>query len=622
MNESRKDKKSSMVEQDNLILTVIKTDVNLSRLPFFSLNRRGLKTELVREWIFAETRKHENVELVWRIMATPQYGYPSPFAKKVHRAVEYLLTQNGFPVPEYIVFSFCEIEDILELPHSGKTYKKIYNALESIVTTSIQSIGTYCYLADGGKHSINETFHLYNEVTLVGKELPNGTIADRNRIYFSRWYLKAINSGYIKPLDFPYWNHLNRAIARRLYEYLSIMSFATKCKPYSIEYQRLCELLPITPQRYFSLAERILSPSHKELIKTGFLRKVTWRKSKTDPKKWIIVYYFGPRAKSELQRGFKDDTYRPAILAVETAEITEIEELIESEEEQEVKPKRKRKQAEEEKELSPIAQELINRGITKSVAIDFAYSFPEEYIQEKIDMHDIRKATGEIWTNAAGWLREAITRDYKLSEEQQKKQEQLQKQQAGQEALSKIEAQAREIQEQRLKEALADFPSSEEWVEECVMQSINVREMTIKSIGGEPFSEEEIKELYNRFRTQIPKTDEEKKEWLISSSDKLALSAIIEELDACRDGARTSRWFIRDGLSSRAPRVSSRSTRGEEQQQNQLEESTETANRGDISRRDILTENPANEQVLFNSVGEVLTEIAKQQAEFEVQEEE
>ena len=104
--------------------------------------------------------------------------------------------------------------------------------------------------------------------------------------------------------------------------------------------------------------------------------------------------------------------------------------------------------------------------------------------------------------------------------------------------------------------------------------------------------------MYNRFREQIPKTDEEKKEWLISSSNKYTLSAIIKELDACD------------------------STRGEEQQQNQLEESTETANRGDISRRDILTENPANEQVLFNSVGEVLTEIERQQDEFEVQEEE
>jgi hypothetical protein len=65
-------------------------------------------------------------------------------------------------------------------------------------------------------------------------------------------------------------------------------------------------------------------------MKTGFLKKVVWRKSKTDPKKWIIVYHFGARAKSELKRGFKDDTYRPAILAVEIADIEEIEELIES----------------------------------------------------------------------------------------------------------------------------------------------------------------------------------------------------------------------------------------------------------------------------------------------------
>ena len=77
-------------------------------------------------------------------------------------------------------------------------------------------------------------------------------------------------------------------------------------------------------------AKYCLEKAHQELLKTGFLKKVRWRKSKTDPKKWIIIYYFGARAKSELQRGFKDDTY-PATLAVETADIEEIEEIIESE---------------------------------------------------------------------------------------------------------------------------------------------------------------------------------------------------------------------------------------------------------------------------------------------------
>lgn len=45
--------------QANLLLTVINTDVNLSRLPIFALTRKGLKTKLVREWIFAETRKRK-----------------------------------------------------------------------------------------------------------------------------------------------------------------------------------------------------------------------------------------------------------------------------------------------------------------------------------------------------------------------------------------------------------------------------------------------------------------------------------------------------------------------------------------------------------------------------------
>ena len=586
MNETRKGKESSIVKQDDLLLTVIKTDVNLSRLPLFAVTRQGLKTKLEREWAFVETRGNERVELIWRVMAIPRYGYPSPFDKKVHRAVEYLLTQNGFPVPEYLEFSFCEIEYILGLPHSGKIYNDIRNALESIATVSIQSEGTFCYLENGTRQFIYKTFHLYDQVVLAGQRLPCGMIADRNRIDFNKYYLQSLNSGYIKPLDFPYWNSLRSDIARRLYEYLSFISFATKCGPFSIEYHKLCNQLPSTPQRYLSLAQRCLKTAHQELIKTGFLKKVVWRKSKTDPKKWILIYHFGMRAKSELKRGFKDDTYRPAILAVETADIEEIEELIESEYEViEKKAKSKRKQAKEEETLSPIAQELFNRGITKSVAIDFAESFPEEHIKEKIEMHDYKKETGEIIQNAAGWLREAIVRDYQLSEEQLKKQAQLEKKQAQQKEQRTLEEKAKEIQEQRIKEALKDFPSDEQWVRERVAERVKMREMTIEAIGGEHFSSEEISAMYDDFEAQIPKTDEEKRGWLISSSNKYALSTIISELR-------------------------------QEQQKSQQVESRKSGKIGEESK------DTANEQVLANSIEDVLGEVARQRAEFEVEQKE
>jgi hypothetical protein len=562
----------SVVEQDGPLLSVIKTNVNLSRLPFFALSRQGLKDELNKEWRFSKVRDNKRCELLWRVIATPFYGYPSPFAQRIHRAIEYILTQNGFPVQEYIDFSFYEIVDIMGLKESGRTYEKIRYALMSITTTTIESQGTFCYLEDGEKRFIDEAFHLYDNVIFAGRQLPDGTRADRNRIYFNKWYLKSLNSLYIKPLDFPYWNSLKSDIARRLYEYLRFISFATRCKPFKIGYYRLCEFLPLKPQKYFSDAQRQMRAAHKELMNTGFLKKVAWRKSKTDPKKWIITYYFGLRAKSEHKRGFNDDTYRPALLAVETADISEIEEIIEQEEEkeQEIKSKRK-KHTKEEETPKPFAQELINRGITKSVAIDFAESFSDLHILEKIQMHDYKKETGELTTNAAGWLREAIVHDYKPSEQQLKKQAQLQKKQAQQQEQRTLEEKAKQIQEQRLLEALSYFPEEEQWVRERVVEHVNVRETTIKAFGGEQFTQEEIEEMYLRFKAESPKTLEEKRAWLISHDSKYSLSSIISELKA-------------------------------EQQKSQTEASASTTN---------------ELQFPLNSIEDVLTEVARQQAFFE-----
>jgi len=64
---------------------------------------------------------------------------------------------------------------------------------------------------------------------------------------------------------------------------------------------------------------------------------------------------------------------------------------------------------------------------------------------------------------------------------------------------------------------LADFPSDEQWVRERVGERLKVREMTRKAVGGEQFSKEEIEEMYLSFKAQIPKTDEEKRAWLISN---------------------------------------------------------------------------------------------------------
>ena len=507
-------------EQDNLPLSVIKIDVNLSRLPFFALHCQRLKDELEKEWRFSEIRDGKRLDLLWRVMAIPRYGYPGFFAKKVHRAIEYLLTKKGFPVPEHLDFSFHEIEEVLELEHSGRVYNDIKQAIMSITFAGIESRGTFCYLENGEKKYVHDTFHFYERAVFTGEKLPDGTMTDKNRIYFSDWYLKSLNSLYIKPLDFKYWKSLRSSVAGRLYEYISYTSFATKCRPFSIKYHRLCELLPITPQPYFSKAKYCLKGPHKELIQTGFLKRVIWRESKTESKEWVVVYHFGERAKQELQRGFQDDRDYPDILAVETAEVLpEIEEELQE----------KSKPAQEAKELPHLAFELHERGITKSTAINLTRLFPEEYIEEKIKMFDYLRKTRShlISRNPAGWLRSAIEEDYELEEFEEKL-----KIHEAEERRKALEHRAIEVIDKRIEEAIDNFPDRDKWVEKKVDEVIRIRNEMIKNMPSKrPYTEEEISKMRQEFSQGYPLSFEERRDWLFHQPE-YRVDAIVKELQA------------------------------------------------------------------------------------------
>jgi hypothetical protein len=62
------------------------------------------------------------------------------------------------------------------------------------------------------------------------------------------------------------------------------------------------------------------------------------------------------------------------------------------------------------------------------------------------------------------------------------------------------------------------------------MEHIKVREMTIESVGGEQFTKAEIEEMYAKYQSQVPKTDDEKRAWLASNYSEYSLNAIIETL--------------------------------------------------------------------------------------------
>jgi len=376
----------------------IKTEVNFARLPFFALSRKELKNKVKTEYRDVVERNNEKLEVLWKVTANAEYGYPTPFDKKVSKAVEYVINEGGLPIENPIGFSVYKIAELIGLKpsqkgyYSGAVYKSIKESLVRIVGAMIESQGTF--YAKGRKKWISDVFHLYDRVVFRGEELPDGGVADTNYLFLSSWYLESLNSFYIKPLDFDYYRSLRSSLAGRLYEFLSVQFYGLKGRPYQIDYYRLCKLLPLVPQEYFSLAKQTLSGAHEELKRTKFLSKVLWEKvSGRNDQKWTITYYPGPRARKEIERLPMEEQLELELPGPDNKEETD-------------------------DQTRKYAEELKARGVSDSVAADLAEKYPDR-ITEKLKMGDLLSKKGKI-DDLAAWLVKAIKDDYQPPQEVRK----------------------------------------------------------------------------------------------------------------------------------------------------------------------------------------------------------
>lgn len=284
----------------------INSEVNLLVLPFFALFTKGLKKKLETEYRDIVTRGDQKIEILWSVSANPKYGYPGLFDREVHKAIEQIITEIlrkkrkvENPIPLGSLYNLCKRRGIKKF--GGKEYNKIKKALQRIIFTGIESKGTF--YSKGRKEWIEDNFHLYERIVFKGETLPNGEIADTNYLFLGSWYLQNLNSFYIKPIDYNYLQSLKNKIASRLYEILGVKFYGLRNKREDFicyRYSKLCQLLPITPQKYISLAKQQLDPSHKELQYTGFLFDYDWNEN--TGKDWHIYYWPGERAKKEMRK--------------------------------------------------------------------------------------------------------------------------------------------------------------------------------------------------------------------------------------------------------------------------------------------------------------------------------
>ena len=284
---------------------MIKSETNFLVFPFFALNRKNLSKKLEIEYRDIDKKGDPKKEIVWNVSANPKYGYPGPFDREVHKAIEQIISEIlkeekkiKNPIP-FSIYDLCNRMGITSA--GGNNYQRIKKALERIRMTGIKSEGAFYH--KGKKEWISSVFGLYDGVIFRGEQLEDGSITEINLLYLGNIYLQNLNSRYTKPINYTYWRSLESKIASRLYEILGVKFYGVRNKKgcsICYKYDTLCQLLPLTPYRYFSAAKWQLNSAHDELKDTGFISNYEW--SENGRKNWLISYWPGERAKEEIRR--------------------------------------------------------------------------------------------------------------------------------------------------------------------------------------------------------------------------------------------------------------------------------------------------------------------------------
>ncbi len=369
---------------------IIKPEVNLLIFPFFALERKDkrLKTEY-REIV---KRREQTKEAVWNVSANPEYGYPGPFSREVHKAIEQITSEIlrekrkiENPIP-FSIYNLCKRMGI----KGGGNYQQIKKALEEIQATVIKSEGAFYH--KGKKKWISAVFGLYDGVIFRGEQLEDGSIAEINLLYLGDIYLQSLNSHNIKSIDYTYWQSLKSKIASRLYEILGVKFYGARNRKEEFiryKYSTLCQLLPVTPYRFISDAKRQLNSGNNELKDTGFISKYNW--SENSKKDWLIYYWPGERAKEEIRR------VKIRIVDFQTEEYLS-------------GPKERLKQFS--KEQNALIDKLVEINISRITAEDLITNYEQQLIEKWIEAIHYAKAEDK-----AAYLVKAIRENWRVPEE-------------------------------------------------------------------------------------------------------------------------------------------------------------------------------------------------------------
>ena len=290
--------KSNETPESVLFITpdYIRAEVVLENIGYFTPSSKRIKHILTKEKITGQRTNPDGTKTALKvvIIGTGKYGLPITSDLDYYRALlkmlDEIVDRDGL-LPQPITIPIKKL-----IRYTGKAY----NARESrevkdwIRRNRFTGVQGFVYQADKGDYVEIAEEPLFPKYRLRGERMEDGEIAEINHVWLAPWFVSNYLRGYIRPVDFAFYQRLRKPIAKSLSPLLETGWYASNGKAYAKSYRDLCHEFLLRQEPYLTHIKKQLDPSHRELQNEHFLEKWDYRRAanQTD---YIITWWPGPK---------------------------------------------------------------------------------------------------------------------------------------------------------------------------------------------------------------------------------------------------------------------------------------------------------------------------------------
>jgi hypothetical protein len=271
----------------------VRMEKNIAGFGFFTPSSKRIKNvpKIIR---FTQTVDGSRVEAQVKISGNVEYGMPITADQDKYLAFQKIIERckrEKGTVENPVTFTTAELLALLGTSKNGNRYREVEEWLKVMNATFIESEGAIWL--NGKKRFASDSFVIFQRVRRAGQELEDGSIADRNYVWLSDWYLENLNAHYLLPIEFETYKLLKNNISKALIPLLQVWLYASReVGSFEKRYSELCQILNIREYQHRSKIKEKLAPSLDELAAQGYLK--TWEIEKTaDEKDFKIIFRHG-----------------------------------------------------------------------------------------------------------------------------------------------------------------------------------------------------------------------------------------------------------------------------------------------------------------------------------------